>query len=140
MPLRVGVSWHLTLWMPSPSTTTMNSTRLLRTTTSMVLPGSVMRTLILSVCIAVSPVVLASIRLLDLGLGAKLGDKALDARALQALGNVALDFGQRRMLGIARVFELDHVEAEPRLDRHLGIAALGELDHRVGEILVEGAR
>src|SRR3954471_23938331 len=53
-PLRVGVSEHLTLCTPSPSTTSMSSGRLLKTTTSIVWPLSVARTLIFSVIMIVS--------------------------------------------------------------------------------------
>src|SRR5712692_9284320 len=47
-PIRVGVSSHLTLWMPSPSTISIGSARLLYTTTSSVCPVSDTRTLIFS--------------------------------------------------------------------------------------------
>ena len=52
MPLRVGVSTHFMLCMPVPITTSIASARLLNTTTSMVLPVSVMRTVIFSSFIA----------------------------------------------------------------------------------------
>src|SRR6185295_16988285 len=48
MPLRVGVSAHFMLCVPSPITTSMTSARRLKSTTSMVLPVSVMRTVIFS--------------------------------------------------------------------------------------------
>src|SRR5262245_21589324 len=48
MPLRVGVSTHFMLCMPSPITTSIACSRLLKTTTSRVLPVSVCRTVIFS--------------------------------------------------------------------------------------------
>src|SRR5688572_14469236 len=48
MPVCVGVSAHFMLCMPSPITTSITSARLLKTTTSMVLPLSVLRTVIFS--------------------------------------------------------------------------------------------
>src|SRR5215213_4726995 len=50
--LRVGVSWHFTLCTPSPITTSMQSARLLRTTTSSTCPFSDL-TFIFSMSIAI---------------------------------------------------------------------------------------
>src|SRR5687767_8982303 len=54
MPLRVGVNSQRTLWMPSPSTTSIRSSCLLKTTTSIICPLLVIRTGIFSLFMRVA--------------------------------------------------------------------------------------
>jgi hypothetical protein len=62
--------------------------------------------------------------LLDLRLGAQVGDELLNLFLLQALRNLLLDLVERRRRQRTAVFEQDHVITKVGLDRRFGVLAL----------------